>query len=197
MSVATTNLHSRVLKSSWSDGLLDVFAGVGVLLIGVSWQLDLAPLGSIAPALLIPVWQPLRAKLIEPRRGYMELGERAGLRLSRALWLMIIMGTGTLALGVAVYFYAAGGVPLAGVTLIAGLPSALIGVAALVAGAVFGLTRFPFYAGVFLVCGALTILLGLEPGVGMIVGGAVAAASGLVVLTRFLRTHPVIDGSEQ
>jgi len=197
MMSAAVDLQNRVLKSSWNDGLIDLFAGIGVLLIGLSWQFDLVPLGSIAPALLIPVWQPLRRRLIEPRTGYMEFGERTRLRLSRSLLTMIILGVGTLALGVGIYLYAAGGVPMAGVTVVAGLPAALIGLAALIAGNSFGIPRFPLYALVFMVGAAATILLGLEPALPMMAGGALAAASGALLLGRFLRDHPVIDEQAQ
>ncbi len=193
MMSAAGNLQSRVLKSSWNDGLIDLFAGIGVLVIGVSWHFHFAALGGIAPALLVPLWQPLRRRLVEPRTGYMEFGEQTRLRLSRSLLTMLLLGVGTLGLGVATYFYAGGGVLTADVKLIAGLPAFLIGFAALVAGFSFGIPRFPLYALVLIGGGVITALLGLEPAPAMMAGGSAAALVGAVVLGRFLKDHPVVD----
>jgi len=190
---AASNLHDRVLTSSWNDGLIDTLAGLGVLLMGVSWQFDLVPMGSIAPALMIPLWHPLRRKLVEPRTGYMEFGVPTQLRLSRSMWMMALLGAGAFGIGVAGYFYASDNLAVADVSWIAALPAILIGIGAFVAGFAFGIPRFPLYALVFVLCGVATAVLGLEPGLAMIAGGTVAAATGLWLLGRFLREHPVLE----
>jgi hypothetical protein len=65
-------LERKVFQSYWDDGLLDLFAAIGIFLIGVSWLRDF-PVGAVfVPALLVPFWNPVRRKVIEPRLGLVD-----------------------------------------------------------------------------------------------------------------------------
>ena len=69
-------LEGRLFRRYWDDGLLDLLVGVGVLLIGIGWVCDQVALAAFTPALLVPLWRPLRARLVEPRLGAVEFADK-------------------------------------------------------------------------------------------------------------------------
>ena len=69
-------LEIALFRSYWDDGLLDLLCGFGLLLIGLGWALDQVALAAALPALLVPLWGPLRRSLVEPRAGFVEFSQR-------------------------------------------------------------------------------------------------------------------------
>jgi MFS family permease len=177
--------HTHALY--WSDGLLDLLAGVGLVLIGVAWIVDVVVFGAIAPALLLPLWGPLRRRVVEPRRGYVELGEdrqRAMVRLTLGL---LLAGGGTFAGALVAYR-----VGLEMAILVRTLPGALVGMAALAIAGALELRRFAGYAlglvGVAIGSG----LAGFNPGWAFVAGGVIAVGVGVGLLVSFLRRYPQV-----
>jgi len=186
-------LESRLFRQSWDDGLLDVFAGVGVVGIGLFWTFDLVALGAVVPALLVPFWNPLRRALVLPRAGLVEFSDARSGHNRRLLigsgWLGLFM----FALFVTSYFLVT---PDAGPLLplvIAGVPAVLLGLLAALAGLGLGLPRFLGYAGLLCVCGVGVVLADARPEVAMIAGGVLVLLNGTWLLGRFLRLE-VEDG---
>jgi hypothetical protein len=192
MFLSKNRVERRVVRTFWDDGLIDVLSGLGVLLVGIAWQFDLVPLGAVAPALLIPFWRPLRARITEPRLGYVEFSDaQVGRHRSFLTW-SIVAGCLTFLLGVSLYFFAtstAGVVPLQ--NWIAALPACLIGCMAFLTSFLILTPRFIGYAAVFCVSGALVVLLAKTPGLALIAGGAVVTTLGMFRLLSFIRSHPL------
>lgn len=183
------SLEDELFQSTWDDGLLDLFLGVSLLLIGVGWHLDQIAIGSIAPALLVSTWAPIRQRFVEPRSGYVELGARTQRKTRRGLWAVLALGVVALGLGVALYLQVrAGSSPS---TLIAGLPALLLALGAAVTGAVLRIPRLGLYALALAAAGVATGLIGLDPSPSMLVSGLIITAAGALRFSRFLRTHPV------
>lgn len=186
-----SRVERSVVRRYWDDGLIDILSGLGVLLIGIAWQSDLVPLGAVAPAMLIPLWKPLRKRLTEPRLGYVEFSDaQEGRQRSFLVW-SIGAGCLTLAVAVGVYFLRVSSGPALPVERwIAALPACLIGGLAAAVSLLILVPRFVAYGAVFVLTGIAVVLLDWRPGAALIAGGTVVTAAGLLRLGRFLHSHP-------
>lgn len=205
MTSHVNSIESRLFSTYWDDGLLDLFFGLCAIAIGVLWSLDLVAAGPIVPVALIPFWSPLRRRLIEPRAGIVEFGDRRtrGNRrvLLDALWLGLAL------FGLLVFLYwsgDSGGEALISIVTLAvpvwvvipAVPAWLVGLLAALIGTWLKLTRFWIYAVSYVVCGLAIIGTRHEPQVAVIGGGILTAIGGAVLLTRFLGVEvEVEDGS--
>lgn len=188
-------LEQNLYRHYWDDGLLDLFAGVGVLGIGLFWIFDVVVGGAILPALLVPLWGPFREKITEPRMGLVEFSGRREQRTKKFLVNVFLAGTGTFLLAVLLYFYArTNGLP-ANVTLVAGLPACLLSVLAMFGAVLTGAHRFFIYGAWMIIAGIIGALAGASPGVPMVLGGAAITFCAVVLLTRFVRKYPATPGS--
>ena len=188
-------LEARLFRGSWDDGLLDLFAGVASVAIGILWAFDLVVFGAIVPVMLVPFWQPVRRWIVEPRAGLVEFSEERTGRNRR--WLTASVWTGLAAL-----------VSFSGLALlseawrdrlellVAGLPALLLGVLAAFAAGIAGAIRFFAYAAAFCVAGLVVALADTRPEVGIIAGGVVVLANGSRLLMRFLRIPVSEEGVE-
>ena len=77
--------------------------------------------------------------------------------------------------------------------LVPGLPGILLAAPAVLTGLTIGVPRFHLYALLFVIAGAVGVLLELEPGFYMAVAGTVVLFAGLVLVTQFVRRCPVPD----
>jgi hypothetical protein len=190
-----TDLGARergIYRASFDDGLLDLFCGLTLVLMGVAWIFDIVVLGPLAPAVLIPFWTVARRRLIEPRTGFARFRPERERLEKRKLLGFFAIGCGFLIAGIAVYLMVRGeGAPDWG-HLVAGLPGVLLAVAATIAGLAFGLTRFLAYALVLFAAGAVTIHWRLDPGWSILAGGSAMLVVGAVLLAGFLNRHPVV-----
>lgn len=190
-------IEQRVYRTYWNDGLLDLFAAVGVLGVGISWMLDFPVGGAIMPALLVPLWGPCRQRFIEPRLGLVEFSDARQQRNSNLVKQVVLLGFGFFALGVALYVLR-GRIDLdPAVNLVAGLPAALLGLLAVMAAFLVSLARFLIYAALLVIAGVVGALLGWEPGLILTEAGAGMFVIALAVLVGFLRNHPVSDGTPE
>lgn len=190
-------VEQELYRNFWDDGLLDLLAGLGVLLIGVGWQFDQPVLAAVGPALLVTMWAPLRRAIVDPRAGYVEFSAGVRARESRGRWMLVSVGVIALLAGIGAYVVAMrGGVMQIG-PLVAGLPAVLLGVGAALAGGVLRLPRFTAYAMALVVLGAITVLYGLRPGAPMLVAGPIVLGSGVVLMARFLRDHPATESVDE
>jgi len=180
-------METALYRSFWDDGLLDLLVGVALLAIGTAWSCDLVALGAVAPAMLVPLWAPLRAKLIEPRAGYVEFSLRRRERTARGLRSVLLLGTAVLALGIGGYVIARNGLshPDAG-RLVAGLPGALLALGGAIVAGLTGARRFLLH-GLVLLCASIgAVSLAAGPAWPMLIGGATVALTGGILLARFL-----------
>lgn len=194
MTSHTDSLEQRLFHEYWDDGLLDVFAAVGLLGIALAWAVDLVALGAILPALLVPLWVAARERIVVPRAGNVEFSDNRVARSRRFLHATAWLGVATLAAGLVTYFGLATRTDDLLRAVIPGLPAALIGLLAVLTGLGLGLPRFYAYAAALVVAGALVAVAGAEPEVAMFAGGAVALANGARLLAQFLRLD-VVDPS--
>lgn len=177
-----------LFRSFWDDGLLDILGGMALLLTGLGWESQLGPLAVVQAPLWIVLWTPLRRRLVEPRAGFVRFAlERRRRNTIRLSWT-VALGLGLFAL-VAVAALVArerGSLPTAQ-QAVDGLPALLVALAAGLAGFLTGAKRFHAY-GLGLVAGAaVTMVFPLGPAAPLVMVGMAAVATGLFLLTRFVR----------
>ncbi len=182
----TEPLESRLYRAYWNDGLLDIFAGLGVAAIGVFWAVDLIALGAVVPVLLIPFWEPLRRSIVEPRAGLVEFSDRRTKRMRGGLLVSAWIGVALLIAFIALNFLSVrGGHAMAWVA--PGVPALLLALLAALVALLLGLSRFFAYAAVLCLAGLTVGLLDTRPEIAMLVGGLVILLNGVRLLARFLR----------
>ncbi len=97
--------------------------GAGLVLLGVGWLGDQVALSGIAPALLVSVWAPVRTRFIAPRAGTVQFNSDRKRQERRGFLAMLLAGTATLGLALAVYFTRArSGESVISADLVRGLP---------------------------------------------------------------------------
>jgi hypothetical protein len=181
-------LEQRTYRAYWSDGLLDLLAGAALVAIGVGWLCDGVVFGAIAPALLVPLWAPLRKRFTVPRLGHVEFASSREARNQAFLSLMLWAGVLSFLLGVGIYFTR--GADL-GRWVVHAFPGAMIGVGAIATARALGLRRFFVYGAISIGAGALVGLgAGVNPGWSFLVTGISALLGGGVLATRFVARHP-------
>jgi hypothetical protein len=195
MPSAAGNLESRLFRQYWDDGLLDLFAGIGVAGIAAFWALDLVALGAVAPAVLATFWVPVHRALVEPRIGHVEFSDARANRNVRLGVGSALIG-GAMLVGVIGLTLTARSRSLSALSLIApGLPAFLLALLAVFVGWGLGLLRFLVYAGVLCMGGIGVVLVDARPEIAMAAGGLVMLLSGGWRMARFLRL-PVVEAPE-
>jgi hypothetical protein len=177
--------EGRLFQAYWDDGLLDLVGGVAVLLIGVGYLIEQILAEILVVPLGLAAWMILRARIVEPRAGYVKLSQSRRERSGRELAATVGVGIGMLVLCAVLVLKVRGGdVDLA--RWVDGLPALLIALPVLVAGALIRARRFSVYAAVFVLGAVSSVLMGFAPGAPLMVGGAVVGAVGATLLARFL-----------
>jgi len=188
-------LEQKAYGSRWDDGLLDLFAGVSVLLLGVLWLIPGAEaFGGIAPVLLVPIWPVARKRITEPRAGYVEFGDARRGQERRVFRSLLLVGMGALFLGVAAYFFVRGDGRMGEdwvAIVIPALPGVLVGIGAVLAGLMIGLDRLMAYGLLLMALATGFTYYGAEPGLYLAVGGAIVTVLGAIRLSRFMTAHPI------
>lgn len=186
-------IENRVYRAYWNDGLLDVFAAVGVLLIGIAWTFDFVVGGAITPALLVPLWGPFRQRFVEPRLGMVEFSEKRERTNRSRLLLVILLGIGAFALVVSLYVLRDRLALNPGVSVIAGLPALLLAIPAALTAMLVSTGRFLVYAALLIIAGGVGAMSGMEPGPILVSAGVPILIIASTVLLRFLRNNPVAN----
>ena len=195
MPSAATTLESRLFRQYWDDGLLDLFAGIGVAGIAVFWALDLVALGAVAPAMLAAFWVPIRRAVVEPRIGLVEFSNARANRNVRLGVGSAVVG-GAMLVGFVGLTLSAHSRSLSALSLISpGVPAFLLALLALFAGWGLGLPRFLVYAVVLCLGGVGVVLIDARPEIAMAAGGFAMLLSGGWRMARFLRL-PVVEPPE-
>lgn len=183
-------LERKVFQHYWDDGLLDLFAAIGVLLIGVFWLRDFPVGAAFVPVWLVPAWNPVRRRFIEPRLGLVEFTEDRERRNRKMLQLTLYAGIAFLIVGLELYFFRDDLPVEPTVALIAGLPAFLLALLAIFTAALIGTARFVAYAVILVLTGVAGALLEWTPGMILTVAGAVMLVIAGILLIRFIVLNP-------
>lgn len=190
-------IENRVYRAYWNDGLLDLFGAIGLVAIGISWTFDFVVAGAITPALLVPLWTPCRQRFIEPRLGMVEFSDARERTNKNRLRLVFLLGFGTFALGVGLFFLRGKLALDPDISLIAGLPALLLAVLAALTALLVSTARFLAYAALLAIAGAVGAAMGWEPGRILLSAGIPILLCAIVVLARFLSNNPLASGNPE
>ncbi|HJN49077.1 MAG: hypothetical protein QGI68_02220 [Pseudomonadales bacterium] len=185
--MASTQLESELHASYWEDGLLDLFCGVALLMIGTAWWFELHVFGPISLPLLVPLWQPFRKRWIEPRAGYVEFSPSRRHRWRTSLHVVLLCGLGTFVLAVLMYVLVQKNQNVVPADFVAGLPALLLGLGGFFVVLLTSQIRFLAYTFVLICAGITTIAIDAGPAAPLIVSGMIVLAAGVLLLTRFFR----------
>ena len=182
------------------DGLLDLLLGLAVLLAGVYAAVDLdIPLGAAWVVLWLPIWLSAKRSITARRAPNVEISEERYAGMMRAaafavITLVLLVFAGSLLL----LGQSGGLVPswfLTGLrehlTVVLGLVGALV---MAIAGWLSGLNRLYAYALLTAVVFVGSYLLQAPAGLAVAAVGGAVMLWGLVMLSRFVRSHPVQSG---
>jgi len=188
-------LEERVYHSIWEDGLIDIFVGLALFLIGLFWVSQDSAYGSFVAPILVPLWAVARKRISEPRMGVVILGPQRMLKEKKKLLGLFLFGVFTFTLGIGWYALepSGGEAPSWVANSIAGLPAALLAVPAIIVAFAFGLGRFFVYALILLVSAIPVVVLDLRPGWAFIPSGVFCLVVGASLLAGFLRKYPLAD----
>ena len=187
-------LERAAYRSRWEDGLVDLLGGIGVLVVGTTWALDLYWAVGFGVPILIVAWSIIRKRVVEPRIGSVTFRRERRDAETRGFQGAALFGVGILLFFVglsALEIRRGGGLDAWMDEWIAALPTALLALMALVAAAMTGLSRFIGYAALLLATGTVATWLGLEPGPQILIAGGIITLVGSALFFRFLSGHPV------
>jgi len=199
MNVSTNldEIERRAYRSSYSDGLFDVFAGLSLVAIGAIWiwAEDYGGLAGVLPAVLFPSLVPLRKQIVEARGGYVRWSSNRRRWERRNVLGAVAAGVLLLLLGVVAYLVAADSSPGGGLVyeLGPGLLAFLLAIVAAVLGLMVVQRRRFAYALCLVAAGAVAVIREANPGWPLFGAGILVAGAGVVMLVRYLRSHPVVE----
>ncbi|MGH9161612.1 MAG: hypothetical protein ACRD2X_16735 [Vicinamibacteraceae bacterium] len=181
-------LEGRAYRTVWDDGLWDLLIGTYLLLLGIgittsSGYVVLA--AAMLPGWALPIWQGLRHKITEPRVGYVRLQQSRRARINLGLWL----GAAVMALIIAFGLWVGKGFEhdlrgSLGVGLVFAAPLAA-------AGYLLEMRRLYVYSLLILLERVLDYAVGPQWDWPFWPSGVAITLSALLVLSRFMRRHPV------
>lgn len=173
------------------DGLIDIFSGIGLMMIGYFWLVDNTALAAIMPFALIGLWKTARQKVSEPRLGRVTPAKekKSDIKTGRIILLIILL---TLGVGIVSWLLGGGG-DIQGTgyyPLFAAGPSLLIATFAFYHARHLRCARFYAYAAWLVAAAGITIWLGEGPAKAVMIGGIPFLLVGPWYFAKFLRAHP-------
>lgn len=191
-------LERQAYLTYHQDGLLDIAFGLGILGIGLLFLTD-ASMGFFLAWMPFALYVPLKRMVTVPRLGYVEFRRRqAGKGLFFLLGLVLLLAVvvgGILLLGALSFWDGTPSEPGESIDMYVWMAVSGIG-AVIAAGAVLALRlrRLIVYASLTAILVIAGFLLELNPAIYLLVLGAVVLTTGLIMLFRFLRKYPPMDG---
>jgi hypothetical protein len=191
-------LETTAYRDSYSDGVVDLFAGLSLIWIGACWLWfeAIAPFAPILVAALSPTLIPIRRRLTESRAGYVRWAEPRRTWERRRLRSLAALGVATLVVVGALIAYrmlADGVIDVGGFA--AAIPAVLVAIPVVVIAVVTGLRRLWAYAFVIVVTALATVATNENPGWPLFVGGLAMLVTGIALFAEFRRSTPSGDGA--
>lgn len=194
-----SKMEGLLTRQFFDDGLLDMFVGVGLALIGIAWLSGLLALGAIVPAVMMPFWKPLRQKLAEPHIGTVDFSDSHKNKGKEALTKWVAFGIVVLVVEVSALF-AFNRVSLSSLDflkdLVPALPSVLIAIPLTATALYLKIGRFALYGTLSVFFGFILLVdtgINLEPGHAILFTGVCTALIGFGAFRHFLQNAREMD----
>ena len=193
--VELKELEQKTYRAAHSDGVIDLFVGASMVVIGVAWMVIPDVLSGVTAGVAVAISPMLarRRRFVEARAGYVVFTE------PRRVWERRIYTTAAaLFAGLMLLARPLGALQTDDVDWMIGPDSLvvwLLGAVVLVLGGLAGLNRLYGYAFVLAASGAAAVVIETRLGLPLVVSGAVIGAVGSVLVRRFIDRHPRIEDS--
>ncbi len=189
-------LERKAYTSYYNDGLLEIFLGATVVLMGIAIFFDVAYLFGVIPVLALTSWAGAKRALTVPRIGLVRFGAERRLRIEREKLFFTIYFTITVVAGIVLFVIVSRSMDAAR-RVLGGYPLAPIGVLGALSLVFLGywkqIRRLHLYALLTLAAVFGAPHLGVEPPYYMMGLGIVILVIGVVLLFRFLGKYPRPD----
>lgn len=178
-------------RTMTEDGLIDLFTGIGLIIVGYFWFIDNSAVSAIMPFALINMWKVARNRITGPRIGHVTLQKEKKAHILTGRIILAII-TLTLAIGVALWWMGGKGEILGTgyYPLFASGPSLLIAVITFFSAIYLKSARFFAYAGWLVTAAGIAIWMEYGPAMAFIIGGAPFTLVGAAMFAKFLKNHP-------
>lgn len=185
-------LERETYKATHTDGVIDVFVGASMLLIGLTWIMIPNVLSGATAGVAIAISPTLawRRRFMEARTGYVVFAE------PRRLWERRIYTTAAILFGVfMVIARPLGTLQTEEIDWLVGPDSLVVWLVAAVLLALAAITELPrlyAYAAVLIASGAVAVPMETEFGWPLVFSGLLIAAVGVALVRRFVKRYPLI-----
>ena len=178
-------------KTLTDDGLIDLFTGIGFIIVGYFWFVDNSAISAIMPFALINLWKMTRRKVSEPRLGSVTLPKEKKTHVLTGRIILAIIAM-TLVVGIILWWLGGAGEILGTgyYPLFASGPSLLVAVIVFFSGIYLKAPRFFGYAAWLVGAAGIAIWLEYGPAMAFMIGGVPFALIGAILFGRFLQTNP-------
>lgn len=186
------DLEQKTYRATHSDGVIDVFVGVSMVLIGAAWIVFPNVLSGVTAGVAVCISPMLawRRRFLEARTGYVKFAE------SRRRWERRIYTTAAVLFGGFMVLARPLGALQPGEVDWRVNPDSLVvwlvATVLLVLAMLTKVSRLYGYALVLVVAGAAPVVTGDSFGWPLFISGVVIAAVGSMLLRRFVSQHPLV-----
>ena len=180
-------IQQKVYMSYFQDGLWDILLGYFIFSWGLMILLDVAALtGALTVTGYFIIWG-LKRRITYPRVGYVKIAEE-----QRQVMKIVILGVVFLGLGLAVFFlFSLGNRPDWLSEYFMFLFGCMLALAVVIIAYWWKVNRWYAYAALMVIGVAFHQWLNASLPLSFIIPGAIVMVSGLVILSRFLRSNPI------
>ena len=186
-------LERKAYTSYYNDGLLELFTGGTLLLLGVALLFDYAYLFGAIAVIAMTSWAGAKRRITVPRVGIVRFGSERQRRIKKEKFFFMIYFTITLLVGIAAFIVVSRSLETAR-RIFGAYPLGPIGVIGALALVFLGywkqIRRFHLYALLTIVAFFGAPHIGIEPPYYLMGLGIVFCMVGVVMLARFLSTYP-------
>lgn len=189
-------IEKKLYFSYHEDGLWDIFLGLFFIALGLLFYLNIESfLAIIAAGIVVPLMYIKRSFAVS-RLGYVVFSEEKRTRKKNKYLLTAILGLFALFFGVMAFYTASGGSAFNDFlnSLPANPIAIFIAIAVLTVTAVFGVRRFAIYSLLIIFIFFIGDKLGDDIIAPSILTGIIILTIGVVILVRFMRNYPKIEG---
>jgi len=189
-------IEKKFYLTYYQDGLWDIFLGLFFITMGLLFYFDIESFLAVFSAVFIVPLMYVKRSFALSRLGYVVFSkERQALERNKLL-LMVVLGFLGLFFGLMAFFLAQGGRAI--YNFLDRLPAnpiaIFIAIAIAAVTAVFGIRRFVLYSVLIIIVFIIGDILGDEIIWPSILTGIIILATGVMMLIRFMKEYPKIEG---
>jgi hypothetical protein len=189
-------IEKKFYLSYHQDGLWDIFLGLFFIAMGLLFYFNIESLLVIIPAGIVVPLMFIKRSFAVSRLGYVVFSEERRTREKNKYLLMVTLGLFGFYFGVMIFFTAAGGRAI--YDFLDSLPvnpiAIFIAIAVMTVTAVFGIWRFTTYSFLIIIIFFIGDRFNDQIIGPSILTGIIILAIGVVILVRFMRKYPKIEG---